>query len=526
MAPRVKVACHFCDAKVRRTETIPMGPSGATVCKDCANYHHGGGGGGHGKKDPATLKCAGCTKWTSAKGDIVQLQPCGCKLCKDCLIVFLSETRHLAAEEWKCWNCQQFVTTHSDSREADLRYLPPPDHGNGRKRGFPTTDAGRDQHKRTKRTPFEARLQALLEFKEKYGHCKVEEKRSKNKIVKANSPEEDLLGSWCSHVRCGRITINDEQRRQLDEIGFHWEKKNERVVREWHEMFDRLAAYKDRFGDTYVPFEWEEDKKLAEWVNTQRKYFSKGKMKDDRKEKLDSIGFAWQGLKGARKKNSPRKVAPLPLPVEETMHHHQHEDDVFDGMPFQQMNMTRGNTGAPLPDGTNNNQQNFNDNALLARLNSERGNFPNGMPHTHQTNFNDNAMFARINAQRNAPSGGEMMNNQGMMNNPHQGVMNNQGIINNQGNFNDNAILNRLNAERGGPMGGGGGMPNNQPGFNDNSVLARLNTERLGGGPPTQLPPPPGDMMNNQPGFNENQVDRYAYQHLLQFTRPGARFYG
>lgn len=92
----------------------------------------------------------------------------------------------------------------------------------------------------------------------------MEEKRSKNKIVKANSPEEDLLGSWCSHVRCGRITVSEEQRKQLDEIGFHWEKKTERVVREWQEMFDRLAAYKERFGDTYVPFEWEEDKKLAE----------------------------------------------------------------------------------------------------------------------------------------------------------------------------------------------------------------------------------------------------------------------
>ena len=250
MAPRVKVLCHFCESKVRRTDSILMGPAGANVCKDCANQGS--------KKDPATFKCAGCTKWTR-KGDIIELQPCACKLCKDCLIVFLGETRNNTSD-WKCWNCQQFVTSHSESRVEDLRFFE--EGGNGKKRGFPT-DVGHSG-KRTKRTPFEARLQALLEFKEKNGHCKVEEKRAKNKIVKANSPEEDLLGSWCSHVRCGRITINDEQRKQLDEIGFHWEKKTERVVREWHDMLDRLRDYKDRFGDTYVPFEWYEDKKLAE----------------------------------------------------------------------------------------------------------------------------------------------------------------------------------------------------------------------------------------------------------------------
>jgi len=314
MAPRVKVACHFCNRKVRRTDTIPMGPAGSNVCKDCANSNntnnHNNHNNHHVKKEFMTIKCAGCTKWisssssssiSSSKGDdnsndndiidnavVVQLQPCGCRLCKDCLIVFLSETRHIGPSDWRCWVCQQPVTTHSHSREVDLRYLlSHPQHDNnaaavadgtgtngthGKKRSFPLhvghSNSDRTDNdgnsKRTKRTPFEARIRALLEFKEKYGHCKVEEKRSKNKIVKANSPEEDLLGSWCSHVRCGRITITDEQRKRLDDIGFHWEKKTERVIREWNEMFDRLQIYKDRFGDTCVPFEWDEDKKLAE----------------------------------------------------------------------------------------------------------------------------------------------------------------------------------------------------------------------------------------------------------------------
>ena len=240
-------------------------------------------------------------------------------------------------------------------------------------------------------------------------------------------------------------------------------------------------------------------------------------MKDDRKDKLEALGFAWQGLKGARKKNASRKAAPPPPPVEDPIH--QPEEDAFDGMPFQQMNVARAHTGAPLPppqDATGN-QQNFNENAMLARLNAERGNFQNGMPPNNPANFNDNSMFARLNAQRVAPQGGEMMNNQVMMNNPHQGMMNNphQGMMNNQVNFNDNTVLTVR-----GPM--PGGIPNNNPpGFNDNAVLARLHGERR--------PPAPGEMMNTNPppGFNENQVDRYAYQHLLQFAaRPGARFYG
>lgn len=226
-------------------------------------------------------------------------------------------------------------------------------------------------------------------------------------------------------------------------------------------------------------------------------------MKEYRKEKLESIGFAWQGLKGARKKNTTRKAAPPLSAAEEVIQ--QHEEDAFD---FQQMNVARG-AALFTPDAANN-QPNFNDNAMMARLSGERGNLPGGMPPNNQANFNDNAMLARLNIQRAAPPGGEMMNNQAMLNNSHSGMMNNQG------NFNDNAVLARLNAER------PGGMPNNPsaPGFSENAVLARLNAERR---------PAPGDIMNNQPpppGFNENQVDRYAYQQLLQFARPGARFYG
>jgi hypothetical protein len=52
-----------------------------------------------------------------------------------------------------------------------------------------------------------------------------------------------------------------------------------------------------------VPFSYEQDKSLGRWVDTQRTYHNNNKLRLDRKELLDEIGFVWKAV-AARARSS------------------------------------------------------------------------------------------------------------------------------------------------------------------------------------------------------------------------------
>ena len=67
-------------------------------------------------------------------------------------------------------------------------------------------------------------------------------------------------------------------------------------------MFDRLIEYKDKVGNSNVPYSYQADKKLSTWVLNQRQEYKMKKhlfyaMRPDRvtrKEKMDSLDFLWE----------------------------------------------------------------------------------------------------------------------------------------------------------------------------------------------------------------------------------------
>ena len=61
----------------------------------------------------------------------------------------------------------------------------------------------------------------------------------------------------------------------------------------WEEQFERLSAYKREYGDCLVPRKYEIDRRLGNWVHTQRRSWKANKLPADRKAKLDSIGFVF-----------------------------------------------------------------------------------------------------------------------------------------------------------------------------------------------------------------------------------------
>lgn len=62
----------------------------------------------------------------------------------------------------------------------------------------------------------------------------------------------------------------------------------------WDEMYDRLCAFKERYGSCLVPRHFEDDQKLGRWVDQQRVKNKKGTLPPDRKNQLDSLGFMWK----------------------------------------------------------------------------------------------------------------------------------------------------------------------------------------------------------------------------------------
>eukprot|EP00545_Synedropsis_sp_CCMP1620_P003578 CAMPEP_0119008424 /NCGR_PEP_ID=MMETSP1176-20130426/3682_1 /TAXON_ID=265551 /ORGANISM="Synedropsis recta cf, Strain CCMP1620" /LENGTH=273 /DNA_ID=CAMNT_0006960751 /DNA_START=440 /DNA_END=1261 /DNA_ORIENTATION=+ len=139
------------------------------------------------------------------------------------------------------------------------------------------------------RQTFDERLIDLISFKASSGHCTVPY------LYQGESPngEKSSLGEWVKDIRRGHLKVTKQQRQQLSMIGFNWETYRNKREREWNQILQKLESYKLRHGDCCVPSNYEQDKKLYEWIHTQRKQNNKGALRADRKEKLALIGFEW-----------------------------------------------------------------------------------------------------------------------------------------------------------------------------------------------------------------------------------------
>ena len=63
----------------------------------------------------------------------------------------------------------------------------------------------------------------------------------------------------------------------------------------WKEQFAELRAYKGRHGDCLVPQKWKENHALGRWVSKQRKAYKAGALHASQQERLEKLGFVWEG---------------------------------------------------------------------------------------------------------------------------------------------------------------------------------------------------------------------------------------
>jgi len=123
---------------------------------------------------------------------------------------------------------------------------------------------------------------ALLDYRNRFGNCRVPQKWEKNKT----------LATWVSSQRTlyGRNKLSRERIAMLDKIGFEWTGG----VATWDERFTELCGYKERFGNTLVPIKWAENPLLGRWVGSQRYKRTRGDLRKEHEDRLNAIGFEWK----------------------------------------------------------------------------------------------------------------------------------------------------------------------------------------------------------------------------------------
>ncbi len=122
---------------------------------------------------------------------------------------------------------------------------------------------------------------ALIQFKERFGHCRVPQKWKENR----------KLATWVHTQRNRRKfgQLQADRVEALDKLGFNWTAD----VATWEDRFKQLCEYKERFGHTRVPVDWSENLKLGAWVVHQRQTRRLKEIRAEYERRLNEIGFEW-----------------------------------------------------------------------------------------------------------------------------------------------------------------------------------------------------------------------------------------
>jgi hypothetical protein len=125
---------------------------------------------------------------------------------------------------------------------------------------------------------WEKRFSALVRFKEEHGHCDVP--------VKLSDPE---LGRWVTVQRVvyRRGGLSPDRVERLEALGFEWDA----IAALWEKRFSELVRFKKEHSHCDVPRAWSKNPVLGNWVGTQRSRAKKGRMTDERRSRLEEIGF-------------------------------------------------------------------------------------------------------------------------------------------------------------------------------------------------------------------------------------------
>lgn len=103
------------------------------------------------------------------------------------------------------------------------------------------------------------------------------------------------LGSWIGRMRSyyNKGKLSEYQIEKLNSINMQWNLPTDDDI--WMKNYNILIKYCSNFGDinNITSNEYYCDIKIGQWLKLQRYLHNKGRLKEDRKEKLNNLGIKW-----------------------------------------------------------------------------------------------------------------------------------------------------------------------------------------------------------------------------------------
>jgi hypothetical protein len=123
----------------------------------------------------------------------------------------------------------------------------------------------------------------LVSFQKKYGHCNATHDYTGVTTYAS-------LARWVTKQKRMKNELPLTQIERLDEIGFDWKKQIANYDIRWNESYEKFKIHWQQNKELTIP----SDAVLTRWVQTQRAKSVQQTLRQDRKEKLDQIGFIWE----------------------------------------------------------------------------------------------------------------------------------------------------------------------------------------------------------------------------------------
>jgi hypothetical protein len=137
--------------------------------------------------------------------------------------------------------------------------------------------------KKYKQQSWDERYMELVSFQKKYGHCNATHDYS-------GATAHASLARWVTKQKRIKKELRQDQIQRLDEIGFDWNKQSANYDIRWNECYEKFKKHWLPNRELPIP----SDAFLTRWVQTQRAKNVQQTLRQDRKEKLDQIGFIWE----------------------------------------------------------------------------------------------------------------------------------------------------------------------------------------------------------------------------------------
>ena len=169
-------------------------------------------------------------------------------------------------------------------------------------------EAARRRKRPLRENLWQTRLAEYVAFMREHGH---------QHMTRKNAP---VLMAWQHRQRINHSNgkLTPERQAALEAIGFEWVVPGRLAAKRevhdeaiWERSLAQLLAFRDRHGHCRVPMDSAEDASLGGWVHRQRVRQRRGRLRQDRHDRLEQAGFVWEATGIHREVEWEERLAQL-----------------------------------------------------------------------------------------------------------------------------------------------------------------------------------------------------------------------